>query len=63
MKNKKLNKFEMTRLLSARARELEAGAKPLVDISEFEKPILSKDYIRIAEKEFKEGKLDLEINN
>ena len=63
MKTKKLNKFELTRLLSARARELEAGAKPLVDISEFEKPILSKDYIKIAKKELKEGKLDLEINN
>jgi len=63
MKTKKLNKFELTRLLSARARELEAGAKPLVDISEFKKPVLSKDYIKIAEKELKEGKLDLEINN
>lgn len=55
------NKFEMTRLLSARALELENGAKPLVDISEFPEPILSKDYVNIALKEYEEGKLDLEI--
>ncbi len=56
-----MNKFEKTRLLTARALELEKGAKPLVNISEFKKPILSKDYIKIAEKEWEEGKLDLEI--
>ncbi len=54
-------KFELTRLLSARALELEKGAKPRVDISEFKKPLLSKDYIKIAEKELREGKLELDI--
>lgn len=57
----RLNKFERTRLLSARALELEKGAPAKVDISLFKKPLLSKDYIKIAEKELEEGVLELEI--
>ena len=57
-----LNKFEKSRLLGARALELSKGANPLVD---YEKEglsiLLSRDLIRIAELEYKEGKLDLEI--
>jgi DNA-directed RNA polymerase subunit K/omega len=56
-----LSKFEKTRLLSARALELASGDKPKVDVSEFKKPILSKDYVKIAQKEFDSGALDLEI--
>lgn len=55
----KLNKFEMTRLLSARALELSKGDKPKVDIDE--KMMLSNDYVKIAQKEYEEDALDLEI--
>lgn len=60
MITKKLNKFERTRILSMRALELAEGAKPKVDISEMN-VILTPDYVRVAEKEFNEGVLDLEI--
>ena len=55
----KLNKFEITRLLSARALELSKGDKPKVEIEST--VLLSKDYVKIAQKEFEEGVLDLEI--
>lgn len=57
-----LNKFETTRLLAARALELADGDKPKVKISaEMKGKILTKDYVKIAEQEYDEGKLDLEI--
>ncbi len=58
-----LNKFEKTRLLSARANELANGAKPLIDLKKngFDKPELSREFVKIAEKEFELGKLDLEV--
>ncbi len=57
---KKLNKFELTRLLSARALELEKGAKAKVKLDK-KGPLLTQDYVKIAQKEYEEGKLDLEI--
>jgi DNA-directed RNA polymerase subunit K/omega len=56
----KLNKFELTVLISARANELANGAKPKVSLDGFD---MSKvpNYSEIAKKEFEEGVLDLEI--
>ena len=55
----KLNKFEKTRLLSARALELAEGDAPRVKVEKGVK--LSGDYIKIAQKELEAGKLELEI--
>lgn len=55
-----LNKFEKSRLLGARALELSKGAEPLVDIEGLN-VLLSRDLIKIAQMEFDQGKLDLEI--
>lgn len=57
------NKFEKTRLLAARALELAEGDQPKVtlDETEFPRPILTKDYVRIAEKEFNEDALELDV--
>lgn len=55
----KLNKFERARLLSARALELAEGDKSNVKTSKGVK--ISKDYVKIAEEELEQGKLDLEI--
>ena len=55
----KLNKFEKTRILSARALEIANGAKPNIDIDLKDK--LNRDYVKIAEMELEQGKLDLEI--
>jgi DNA-directed RNA polymerase subunit K/omega len=56
----KLNKFEKTRLLSARAEEIAAGDKPNIKIADKNK-VLTQDYVKIAQKEFDEDKLDLEV--
>jgi DNA-directed RNA polymerase subunit K/omega len=58
----KLNKFERTRLFSARAAEIAAGAKPKLDL-EKEKlsMLLSRDYVKIAQREYELGALDLEL--
>ena len=58
-----LNKFEKTRLLAARALELAEGDAPKVplDEQEFPRPILTKDYVRIAEKELDAGELELDV--
>lgn len=62
MSKEKLNKFEKTRLLSARAMELENGAKPKIDLEKYGLSMkLSRDCIKVAEKEFEEGKLELEL--
>ena len=62
--HKELNKFEKSRLLGARALELSKGAEPLVDIKKEEiETLLSRDLIKIAQLEFEQGKLDLEIIN
>lgn len=58
--SKKLNKFEETRLLSARAYELERGAKAEVKINKKGK-VLSKDYVEVAQRELDEGKLILDV--
>ncbi len=55
----KLNKFEKTRLLSARALELAQGDKPKVKVSKGVK--ISKDYVKIAQEEYDKGKLELEV--
>ena len=63
MRNK-LTKFEKASLFSARAREISDGAIPKVNIKKLgldENTILSKDYIKIAQEEFRLGKLDLKI--
>ena len=54
-----LNKFEKTKLLSSRALEIANGAKPKVKVSK--EAILNKDYVNIAQQEFDEGKLELEL--
>jgi DNA-directed RNA polymerase subunit K/omega len=63
-----LNKFEFTRLLSARASELEAGAKPKISMAIItdklkliKGKILSQDYVKIAKEEFYQNKIELEI--
>lgn len=58
--SKKLNKFEKTRILSARGFELADGAKAKIDISD-RGVLLGKDYVQIAREEFDAGLLDLEI--
>ncbi len=55
-----LNKFEKTRLISARADELANGAKPKIDVPEG-KNLVTRDYSRIAEEELNAGVLELEI--
>lgn len=57
---KKLNKFEKTRLLSARALELAFGSKPTIKIKK-EDNQLTKDYVKIAEAELAKDKLELDI--
>ena len=54
-----MNKFEKTRILSARALEIANGAKPTIDVDM--KDMLNRDYVKIAEQELAEGKLDLEL--
>ena len=56
----KMNKFETTRILTARALELQHGAKARVEIPEG-KVLLEKDYVEIAKKELEANLLDLEI--
>lgn len=58
--SEKLNKFEKARILSARGLELAEGATPKVKL-EKGKVYLEKDYVKVAEQELNEGKLDLEI--
>lgn len=56
------NKFEQTRLLSARALELAEGDKPKVEVpKEMQGKLMSKDYVKIAEMELEQGLLDLEV--
>lgn len=63
MEEKKLNKFERTRLFSARALELANGAKPKFDLEEFGmEAILDRDFIKVAKKEYELGLLDLELS-
>ena len=54
---KKLNKFEKTRLVSARALEISQGDKPLVKT----KGKLTQDYVKIAEEELVSDKIPLEV--
>lgn len=62
MSKKTLSKFEKTRLLSARALELENGAEAKIDLKKHGiEPKFSRDHIKVAEIEFDEGKLDLEL--
>lgn len=58
--SEKLNKFEETRLLSARAFEIANGDKPKTDVEE-DRVLLSGDYVEVAQKEKEEDKLELEI--
>ena len=57
---KKLNKFEMTRLLSARTEEIAMGSKPAIKVKKADAQ-LTKDYVRIAEEEYEKDKLELEV--
>lgn len=54
-----LNKFEKTRLLSARALELSNGAEPKIKVDK--EILLTRDFVKVAEQELEEGKLELEI--
>lgn len=56
---KKLNKFEKCRLLSARAGELVEGDIPNVEVGEG--PQLARNCADVADKELVEGKIGLEI--
>ncbi len=58
---KRLNKFEKTRLLSARAYELSKGATPKVKVAKKD-ILLSNDYVKIAQEEMESGKLELDIH-
>ena len=59
MVKEKLNKFERTRILSARALEIAKGAKPKIKVNLKNK--LNRDFVEIARQEYEKGKLDLEI--
>jgi len=48
----KASKYEIARIISARALQLAQGAKPLIDVTN-----LPKDPVIIAIEEFKQGKL------
>ena len=50
-----MNKYESTRLLAERAKQLENGATPTVDVTGLD------DALRIAQKELREGVIPLEI--
>lgn len=64
METKKLNKFEMSRLLGARALELSKGAKPKIDVEKEGLNIfLSRDLVKVAKIEFEQGLLDLKVIN
>lgn len=56
---KKLNKFEECRLLSARAGELIEGDNANVEVSDG--PQLARDCANTASRELAEDKMDLEI--
>ena len=56
----KLNKFERTRLLSARAYEISMGSKPAIKVKKGE-AMLTKDYVKVAEEELDKNKLELEV--
>lgn len=61
---KKLNKFEKSRLLGARALELSKGAKPKIDLEKEGLTImLSRDLIKVAQIEYERGLLDLKVIN
>lgn len=62
MKMSKLNKFDETRLFSARALELANGATPKIDLEkEGLESKFSRDYVKVAQKEYELGLLDLEL--
>ncbi len=60
VEEKILNKFEKSRLLGSRALELSKGAQPLVDVEGLN-ILLSRDLIKIAQLEYEQGKLDLQV--
>lgn len=57
----KLNKFERTRIIAARALELGRGAKPKVKLTKYKDQKLSEYYTKVAEEELKKGVIELEI--
>ncbi len=58
----KLNKFEKARLFSARAAEIAEGAPTKLDLEKEGLSMkLSRDYIKIAQKEYELDLLDLEL--
>lgn len=57
-----LNKFQRTRLFSARALELANGAVPKFNLEEHNMEAkLDRDFIKVAQKEYELGLLDLEL--
>ncbi len=54
--NMDITKYEKARIIGARAFQLYVGAPPLVEISDKE-----IDYIKIAEKEFKNNVIPIEV--
>lgn len=64
METRQLNKFQQTRLFSARALELANGAKPKFDLEEHGMEAkLDRDFIKVAKKEYELGLIDLELFN
>lgn len=62
-KQQDYNKFEKTRLLSARALELAEGDLPKVKVGKEKKgQVLSQDYVKLAEEELDKGLMDLDIH-
>jgi len=51
----KITKYEKSRIIGIRAKQLSDNAKPIIDIDD------EVDYIRIASKEYKTGKLNIKI--
>lgn len=49
----RLTKYEIARIIAARAKQLAMGAKPLIDVSKLN----TRDPVLIAFEEFKQGKL------
>ncbi len=53
----RLTKYEVARVVAARALQLAMGAQPLIDVSSLE----NKDPVLIALEEFRQGKLNFSI--
>lgn len=60
--NKKLSKFDEARLFATRALEIAEGDKAKVELDDKKTNLKTQDYVKIAKKEYEEGKIELEIH-